>query len=107
MFCSSCGAEARIAARACTRCGTALVHPAPDDAPASEGELMEAAIGPKNTHYYLERFHEFATGGRYASWNWPAFFVPLFWMLYRKMWLHAALYFLALPVVMLVVCGAP
>jgi type IV pilus assembly protein PilA len=106
MFCSSCGAEARAGAQVCARCGNTLTPLVRDDAPASEGELLEAAIGPNNTHYYLERFHGFATSGRYTSWNWPAFFVPTLWMLYRKMWLHAALCFFVLPVVVLAVCGA-
>jgi type IV pilus assembly protein PilA len=63
-------------------------------------EYAEAAIGPRNTAYYLPKFERFASGGGYASWNWPAFFVPLLWMLYRKMWLWAALYFFATPFVL-------
>ena len=60
-------------------------------------EYVEAAIGPRNADYYLRKFERFGSGGGYASWNWPAFFVPLLWMLYRKMWLWAALYFFATP----------
>lgn len=74
-----------------------------------ERELYEAAIGPSNTHYYLSRFERFASGGGRTSWNWPAFFISLLWLLYRKMWAHAALYLFVpsvLAVVLAVVFGS-
>jgi hypothetical protein len=99
MFCSKCGAEAGADARFCSKCGNALQ--AADLGPPDRGdvEYVEAAIGPRNTEYYLRRFERFGSGGGYVSWNWPAFFVPLLWMLYRKMWLWATLYFFAAPIV--------
>jgi Protein of unknown function (DUF2628) len=49
--------------------------------------LYEAAIGQKNTAYYLEKFQRFdqKVSGVQASWNWPAFLFGGFWLLYRKM----------------------
>jgi hypothetical protein len=65
--------------------------------PVSESlnELFKAVIGPNNRSYYLSRFHRFENNGRAsASWNWPAFFIPFFWGLYRKMWAACIAYFL-------------
>lgn len=100
MFCGKCGAEAATDARFCTRCGVFLnVQEQPPEPEPNRGdvEYVEAAIGPRNTDYYLRKFERFGSGGGYASWNWPAFFVPLLWMLYRKMWGAAAVYFIATP----------
>jgi len=98
MFCGKCGAEAGADARFCSKCGSSLQ--AADSGPPDRGdvEYVEAAIGPRNTDFYLRKFERFGSGGGYVSWNWPAFFVPLMWMLYRKMWLWAALYFFVLPI---------
>lgn len=60
-----------------------------------EQELLAAAVGPEKAHYYLPKFARFAAGGSQLSWNWPCFFVTFFWLLYRKMWLWAVLYFVA------------
>ena len=70
---------------------------------ASPQEYYEAAVGyNKNTEYYLERFNRFDTDGTGVSWHWPAFFVSFYWLLYRKMWLWAVLYFF-LPVPVLII----
>ena len=99
MFCSKCGAEAGPDARFCSKCGNALQAADPGPPDRGDIEYVEAAIGPRNTDYYLRKFERFGSSGGYVSWNWPAFFVPLLWMLYRKMWLWAALYFFATPFV--------
>jgi hypothetical protein len=100
MFCSKCGTEAGAGAQFCSQCGSPLAAATAVGPPdRGDDEYVEAAIGPRNTEYYLRKFARFGSGGGYASWNWPAFFVPLFWMLYRKMWLWAALYFFATPFV--------
>jgi len=53
-------------------------------------------IGP-NADKYIEKFTKFNVGGVdqfSATWHWPAFFVTLFWMLYRKLYLWALLIFI-------------
>lgn len=47
-----------------------------------------AALGEKNSAYYLDKFHAFDEKGPglHASWNWAAFFFTGFWALYRKMY---------------------
>lgn len=99
MFCSKCGSENSDTARYCSSCGQSLsAAPTAND----DSEFLEVAIGPKNTDYYLSKFERFAAGGGFVSWNWPAFFVSLPWMLYRKMWAYAATYFLGFPIAVLV-----
>jgi Tfp pilus assembly protein PilE len=55
-------------------------------------KYYDAAIGEKNSDYYLEKFNKYDNDGIKASWNWPAFFISFLWLLYRKMWLYAILY---------------
>jgi hypothetical protein len=52
----------------------------------------------RSTAYYVRRVQTVRLYSGYMSWNWPALFVPLLWMLYRKMWLWAAVYFFGTPV---------
>ena len=70
----------------------------------TEEEAWGAVIGDSNTPYYLTRFERLSRGES-GGWHWPAFFVAWYWMLYRKMWLPALLYFLA-PIVCLAVLVA-
>jgi Tfp pilus assembly major pilin PilA len=105
MFCTKCGSQVVDGAQFCTQCGQGLgVRPASDSpVAAAEDEYLETAIGPRNLDYYLKRFEKFSAGGGSVSWNWPAFFVPLIWMLYRKMWVWALAYFFLLPIAMFAV----
>lgn len=67
----------------------------PSAAAASDQELWRQFIGP-NADRYLEQFKKFSADGqpKFAlSWNWPAFlFISFLWFLYRKMYMHAAVY---------------
>ncbi len=58
-------------------------------------EEFAAYVGPKAEAYRVV-FERFAPDGepRFAfSWNWPAFFCGVWWYLYRKMYLWAAVDF--------------
>ena len=70
----------------------------------TDEEAWGAVIGNSNTRYYLERF-ERLTNGDSAGWHWPAALVTWYWMLYRKLWIPALIYFFA-PIVLLVVLAA-
>jgi Tfp pilus assembly major pilin PilA len=62
--------------------------------PINDEVRYRAAVGPR-ADYYVPRFLSFdRPGASKASWNWPAFFVTLPWMLYRRMWLTALVVFL-------------
>lgn len=58
-----------------------------------DGETVEdvaMAIG-NNTGYYVPRFFRMARGGSKVSWNWAAFFLTPYWLLYRKSYLFGML----------------
>lgn len=40
----------------------------------------------ENTHSFLPKFKDFYKNGRVFSWNWPAFFLDFYYLVYRKMW---------------------
>jgi Tfp pilus assembly protein PilE len=47
-----------------------------------------------NQDYYLDHFSRFDDEGKLSpTWNWSAFLVTFYWLLYRKMWVNAAIYF--------------
>ncbi len=73
------------------------------DSNSSQSEqLYRAAVGAGKAGYYLPLFQRFDQGGSRISWNWPALFVPLFWMIYRRMYGPAAIYFFAYPVALVI-----
>ena len=72
--------------------------PTADTAVAPTDDLLAAYVGPKNASYYAQKFAKFAAGGGVLSWHWPAFFLTSFWVLYRKMWMWAAIYWLGIPI---------
>ncbi|MGC3963859.1 MAG: DUF2628 domain-containing protein [Rhodocyclaceae bacterium] len=65
---------------------------------------LSAVIGPKNQIYYLRHFERFERGDLGLSWHWPAMFVAFYWMLYRKLYVAAILYFLS-PYIAGLLCG--
>jgi Tfp pilus assembly major pilin PilA len=92
MFCPKCGSRNDETALYCTACGNAL--PLPDaQAAVALDEYYKAVIGPKNQDYYLSHFSRFDRDGIRISWNWPAFLMTFYWLLYRKMWLNSLAYF--------------
>ncbi|MBW8758290.1 MAG: DUF2628 domain-containing protein [Burkholderiales bacterium] len=70
----------------------------------TDEDARAAVIGDSNTVYYLGRFDRIAHGES-GGWNWPAFLVTWYWMLYRKMWVPALLYFVAPYFVMALLFG--
>ncbi|MCC6140433.1 MAG: DUF2628 domain-containing protein [Nitrospira sp.] len=111
-LCDRCRQQNADDAKFCAQCGTAFAMTSPADpvertaaneapeaapaaAPASDQKLWRQFIGP-NADRYLEQFKKFSANGqpKFAlSWNWPAFlFISFLWFLYRKMYMHAAVY---------------
>lgn len=71
----------------------------------SKEELFEAAVGEAKADYYVPRFMAYEEAGKAGlSWNWPAFLVTFPWLLWRRMWGTAGLYFLA-PLVFSILIG--
>lgn len=79
--------------------------PSSETMQAPEGDPLRTYVGPSSAEYYARKFDRFKNGGSAISWNWPAFFVSSFWLLYRKMWLNAFLYWFALPTALIVLSG--
>ena len=52
----------------------------------------------ENREFYLPRFEKIINEGAIFSWNWSAFFVSEYWMLYRKMYIY---FFFVLAVVLI------
>ena len=73
-----------------------------DSISSQSEELYRAAVGESRADYYLPLFARFDQGGSRLSWNWPALFVPLFWMIYRRMYGPAAVYFFAYPFALII-----
>ena len=102
MHCPQCATPNPEVGHFCTHCGHSLTEPTPDEVTR---ENFRAILGPKNQEYYLQRFEEYEANGKTTiGWHWPAFFITFYWLLYRKMWLAALLYFI-LPYVCTSVLG--
>ena len=86
--------------------GSESIYRAPESetsvAPADD--LMAAFVGPRYETFYADKFANFERGAS-ASWNWPAFFLTAFWLLYRKMWAYGLSYWFLLPMVLAMVAG--
>jgi Tfp pilus assembly major pilin PilA len=111
LFCTKCGTKNSIESHYCGDCGHLLQQSSetPDlphdiSKKVERTEYWEAAVGYKNTDYYLTQFQKFANSGVSASWNWPAFFITFYWLLYRKMWLYALAFFI-FPYILLILFG--
>lgn len=90
-YCSKCGQELSRNNLLCGHCGAQ----APDAPNTVSADDLAIFIG-KNSEKYLRKFTKFHQNGSEsfaATWNWSAFIVPLYWMLYRKLYLWALLVF--------------
>lgn len=84
----------------------------PDEFLASN--LTEVLIGPKKEHY-LSKWRNLLqkAGGdptkvvKQTSWNWPAFFIPYGWLLYRKMYLLGGIIFALQAIYVLIPLDGP
>ena len=84
-----------------------MEHESPYKSPEAEvagggsesDDLTRAFLGPKNTGYYLQKFEQIERGSS-ISWHWPAFFITLIWLGYRKMWGWFFAYWLIFPFIM-------
>ncbi|HOY69765.1 MAG TPA: DUF2628 domain-containing protein [Methylotenera sp.] len=107
MYCQKCGTQNDDVAKLCSKCGAQLNQSSANEAQTelTNDEAFKALIGDKNQDYYLNKFNKFEADGKTsATWHWPAFFVTFFWLLYRKMWPSAALYYMA-PTIALIIIG--
>ena len=78
-------------------------HAGDPSAPLTDEEALAAVIGNSGTSYYLDAFDRIERG-QGGGWNWPAFLVTWYWMLFRKMWVPALIYFFS-PWILFFVLG--
>jgi Tfp pilus assembly major pilin PilA len=100
-LCEKCGKEVQGGEIFCRHCGARLLsQQASPSGFASTGKINDedyALFIGKNSDKYLAKFKKFNLTGEdsfAATWHWPAFFVPFFWLLYRKLYLWALLVFI-------------
>jgi len=95
MTCPRCANPNPTEAAYCSQCGQPLsVDPSASAPVAAEAEHWRKFIGPR-ADYYLDKFRRFRQGTQehfMPTWHWPAFGVGWLWYLYRKMYLHAAIF---------------
>lgn len=48
----------------------------------------------KNERFYESKFKKMNETGKSRSWNWAAFFMGIYWMVYRKMYFKAGAFFI-------------
>lgn len=95
MTCPHCATANPQEAVYCHHCGQPLfVAETPTPSLMAELTLWRQFIGPR-ADAYLERFRLFRDGTQarfIPTWHWPAFGLGWVWYLYRKMYLHAAVF---------------
>ncbi|MBF0203807.1 MAG: DUF2628 domain-containing protein [Desulfamplus sp.] len=99
-YCIKCGKEVLEGSSFCKHCGGDLsaIPNIMQTSSMSSGLTNEDFITFVGTNFekYLRKFAKFNVEGIdtfKATWHWPAFFVPFWWLLYRKMYGWAILVF--------------
>jgi Tfp pilus assembly protein PilE len=99
MFCASCGNKSLPESKFCSSCGL----PGKDEKNqidisveknnhATSNSNFHLYIGDKWNAYYAKVFHNIEQG-KSSNWNTGAALVTFMWLLYRKLWLPAILYY--------------
>ena len=102
MFCPKCGTQNPDDSKFCRKCGNLMPNSSQgsrqravssEPVPKMEGtkvsstsSLAQKMIG-KNADYYLQKRSELIAKGSKIRWNWAAFLLSIYWMIYRKLYL--------------------
>ena len=107
-YCTNCGKQGLRGSTYCRYCGEKLSN-VPNSSQAiktSSSLSMQdyVVFVGKNSDKYIAKFAKFDKGGKdnfTATWHWPAFFVPFWWMAYRKIygWAILAFFLSLIPIV--------
>lgn len=78
----------------------------PDETAIDERTLLGLYAGENAAPFLHFYDHAVASGSRYDiwSWCWPALLAPFAWLMYRRLWVHAAAWFLV-PVSLIYLLG--
>lgn len=109
VYCQKCGTKNDIVSSFCLNCGNELVsnNQNTDYKKDNKAQSIERSslnnygdtdeimrfVG-KNSQYYQNKFDTITKTGSKTTWNWAAFFLNIYWLLYRKMYLQAGGLFL-------------
>lgn len=132
VFCAACGAQNASASSFCSRCGSRLASAYSPQMPVyqqsdpannnpysyvNQSDLpyrlnsyannsfsetdLQRLVGT-NTEYYMPKFRDMNSRNKKTTWNWAAFLIAPYWMIYRKMYAYGAaaigiIFFLSLP----------
>ena len=122
IFCPQCGEPSSSKVLFCSKCGSRLIHNqaprqevnpvaytysnaiTPSYEMASENDDTISRLVGSNADYYVPRFKEFKETKRPNSWNWAAFWLGPYWLIYRKMYLFGYLTLAATVLSSIVAC---
>jgi hypothetical protein len=97
MSCAKCGKDLPEGAAFCMNCGAPVKPERPGESAAGTTIDETGLFVGKNAGYYTTVFRKFDIRGMETfapTWNWAAFLCNFWWMLYRKLYLWALLWFL-------------
>ncbi|MBE6878591.1 MAG: zinc ribbon domain-containing protein [Ruminococcaceae bacterium] len=100
MYCRYCGTDIGDKDAFCVNCGKATGVENENNSTSkvytdsSIDPVEEQLVGTKQ-EYYIPRFLGFKYQGKKVSWNWCSFLFPVNWMVYRKMYAVAAVWWIA------------
>ncbi|PKR77848.1 hypothetical protein CEY16_07925 [Halalkalibacillus sediminis] len=95
MYCNKCGEKQFEGATFCHSCGSRLPDGETntqrnyaDDQRVEESSKYEPweLFTQKRSDYYIDKWFKKGVAENKTSWNWPAFFLGIFWLGYRKMY---------------------
>ncbi len=92
MYCEKCGQEVNENMAYCPKCSEMLIFNlyGKDTSGVTYDEL-QIFVGHEEANKYMKKWLEYSRDERDSSptWNWAAFFLGIFWIAYRKMYLYA------------------
>lgn len=110
VFCSACGTKNTSISSFYSNCGSELVSNKQNIDYKKDNTNIQSNVSSntnnysdlddvmkfvgKNTGYYQNKFDTITKTGSKITWNWAAFFLNIYWLLYRKMYLQAGGLFL-------------
>lgn len=101
-FCTKCGTQFESGAAFCGNCGAgfavtstfqpSFIKDAPQTSAADVVTTAEMKFIGNNYEYFNRKWKTAEQKKSKQSWNWAAFFLTLFWMGYRKMYIYCWFY---------------
>lgn len=115
-FCQACGASVLPQDKFCEKCGNQLAATAATVTQAQQqresgrqgtdisADDLVLFVGPNHT-YYMQKWMTSFDPAKRSGWNWVAFFFTPMWFAYRKMYVHALIFFLVQSIASAVTYG--